>query len=300
MPVQTAFIYGFYDTIIPFFKKLLTGPLKDQEILEKGVVTGNLALAQAGIFTGLNNLDVFNLTRDKMADKFGFTFDEVKELLTHYHLENSLHDILTWYDGYTFGETPVCNPWSLLKCISNGGKLDTYWVNTSDNLLLKMLLGSASQAIKSDLEILLHNESVAQNIVESIIFPELKLKNNLVWTLLLFSGYLTYTHSELKNDKRLWSLVIPNKEIRQVLTEMIGDIFTQSVMGGSVSELLRAMLEGNVEVFSSLLQSFIINSMSTFDISSDEPEKSYHLFVLGLLVALRVTPTKSDQIGKAG
>jgi len=149
-----------------------------------------------------------------------------------------------------------------------------------------MLLGSASQAIKSDLELVLRNESVAQDIVESIVFPDLKSQNVLVWSLLLFTGYLTYTRSELHGDKRMWSLVIPNREIRQMLTNMIRAIFNQSVMGGSVNELLKAMLEGNVEIFSSLLQSFIINSMSTFDISTDEPEKSYHLFVLGLLVAL--------------
>ena len=41
--------------------------------------------------------------------------------------------------------------------------------------------------------------------------------------------------------------------------------------------------------FAHLLQEFILNSVSFFDFPNREPEKSYHLFVLGLLVFLADT-----------
>lgn len=145
VPVQTAFIYDFYDKIIPFVKKLLTGALKDQKNLERGVITGNLTLAKAGIFTGLNNLDVFNVTRVPLADKFGFTTSELDKLLRYYGFEDKRTAIKEWFDGYTFGTTSeLFNPWSVLKCLSNNGALEPYWVNTSDNVLLKLLIGGAS------------------------------------------------------------------------------------------------------------------------------------------------------------
>ena len=181
VPVQTAFIYDFYDKIIPFVKKLLTGALKDQKNLERGVITGNLTLAKAGIFTGLNNLDVFNVTRVPLADKFGFTTSELDKLLRYYGFEDKRTAIKEWFDGYTFGTTSeLFNPWSVLKCLSNNGALEPYWVNTSDNVLLKLLIGGASARIKSDLESLLQNKVVRHSIEESIIFPDLKTNDDLV------------------------------------------------------------------------------------------------------------------------
>lgn len=228
VPIQTAFLNNFYYEAIAFLKELMTGFLKDQAIIEKGVVTGNLVLAQAGIFTGLNNLDIHNVTRRSMADKFGFTKEETGELLSTFNYEAKEGDIQKWYNGYTFGETAgIFNPWSVLKCICNDAKLENYWANTSDNILLKMLIGKASQSIKADLELLLRNQSVSQAIEESIVFPDLTTLPSLVWSLLLHTGYVTYTHSELHGNTREWSLVIPNNEIKIMLAKLISDIFTR-------------------------------------------------------------------------
>ncbi len=290
VPVQTAYIYNFYAQIIPFLKKLLTGALKDQEALEKGVVTGNLALAKAGIFTGLNNVDVFNLTRAQMSDKFGFTSQEMKALLSYYNFADRQDDIRTWYDGYRFGDTSgIFNPWSALKCIAAKGELDPYWTNTSDNILLKMLIGGASEDIKIDLESVLQKKPVRHRIEESIVFTDLSKKSNLMWSLLLYSGYLTYTHYEIINKAKEWFLIIPNDEIQKLLTDLVSDIFLESIVGKQAQNLLTALTSGNVKVFSTLLQSFVSTSMSTFDITADEPEKSYHLFVLGILVMIQDT-----------
>lgn len=287
VPVQHAFINNFYDTLIPFVKELLTGALKDHTMLEKGVITGNLTLAKSGIFTGLNNLDVFNLTNTRMADRFGFTSQEVDELCAYYGFENIRQEIKKWYNGYTFGKIHgIFNPWSVLKCVSNNGSREMYWANTSDNILLKRLIGRASQSNKSELELVLQDQSVRHTVEESIVFPDLDKRYDLIWSLLLFTGYLTYTTYEIKDGKKECDLIIPNQEIKYLYKELINRIFEESVMGGQSKELLKALIEGNTQVFAQLLQSFVINSMSTFDLPSAEPERSYHLFILGLLVAL--------------
>ena len=287
VPVQAAYIYKFYDELIAFLKELLSGPFKDQNILEKGVITGNLTLAKAGIFTGLNNLTVFNVLNTRLADKFGFTFSETEQLLSYYDFKNMSADIESWYDGYKIGLiSGIFNPWSLLNCIFNNGDLSMYWANTSDNILLRKLIGQASPSIKSDLELLLQGQSVRHSIEESVIFPDLDKESDLIWSLLLFTGYLTFRTSELKSGKYECDLIIPNEEIKYLYKDLINKLFKEFIIGGQVIEFLKAITQGNTSAVSNILQGFILNSMSSFDIPDTEPEKSYHLFILGLLNAL--------------
>ncbi len=287
VPIQSAYVHGFYQEAIDFSKSLLTAILKDNNLLEKGIVTGILTIAKAGIFTDLNNLDVLNLTHTRMSDKFGFTPPEVEQLLNYYDLAAKREEIKAWYDGYTFGMTAeIYNPWSVLKCANDQGVLETYWANTGDNVLIKKLITRASASLKSQLELILNNKPVEQPIIETMIFPNLDRQSDLIWSLLLFTGYLTYQNYEMKKGKKVCSLMIPNEEIRYLYIDMLNDIFKEMVMGEEVSDMLLAITEGDTYTFTKLLQSFVLNSMSVYDLPSNEPEKSYHLFVLGLLVAL--------------
>lgn len=289
VPVQSAFIHHFYNEIIEFLRPLLTGAFKDNKILAKGVITGIMTLAKAGIFTGLNNLDVFNLTHNKLADKFGFTLEEARTLFSYYEIQNQ-EKIQQWYNGYTFGKTQsIFNPWSAIKCAQNQGNLEIYWANTSDNVLIKRLIARASRTIKSELELILTGKTVTKIIEESIVFPDVDKQQELIWSLLLFTGYLTYVRCELQGGKKECELVTPNFEIKYLYEDLIRKIFQETVVEGQVPELLQAILQGDTETFSELLQGFILNSMSVYDLSSKEPEKSYHLFILGVLVTLSDT-----------
>lgn len=302
VPIQNAYLYSFYDKLIPFIKKLLSGPLKDQNFLEKGVVTGNLTLARAGIFTGLNNLTIHNILQSPLSDKFGFTSTEVAEMLAYYEYDALRSQIQSWYNGYTFGDTRgIHNPWSLINCIYNKGDLRMYWAHTSDNVLLRKLIGRSSPSTKTQLEQLLQGQPVTRAIEESIIFPDLDKKLDLIWSILLFTGYLTYSSYEVQQGKVECNLIIPNEEIRFLYTDLINQLFSEFIMGGQVAELLTSVIEGNTEVFTHLLQSFVMNSMSSLDIPDNEPERSYHLFVLGLLNALSNTYiVKSNREGGLG
>lgn len=119
-----------------------------------------------------------------------------------------------------------------------------------------------------------------------MIFPDLQYRSELVWSLLLFAGYLTYESCALVEGKKQCSLKIPNQEIKYLYIGLLQELFKTAVMGGQVNDLIQSIIEGNTAIFSKLLQSFVANSMSFYDLPSNEPEKSYHLFVLGLLVTL--------------
>src|SRR5208282_3244589 len=59
--------------------------------------------------------------------------------------------------------------------------------------------------------------------------------------------------------------------------------------GNAVATLFQALREGNIEFVQDLVGSFVRNSMSFFDIPKQEPERSYHLFVLGMFATLNQT-----------
>lgn len=303
VPVQAAFVHGYYEKAIEFLKGLLGSALKDEDQIERGIVTGILTLAKAGIFSGLNNLDVFNITNNKLSDKFGFTSDEVEIVLRYYGLGWQEQLIQEWYNGYTFGSTyGIFNPWSVLNCIKNDGQLKKYWVNTSDNILLKKLIAQASIAVKSKLEKLIEGNVIEEKIEESITFPDVHNRSDVLWSLLLYTGYVSYERYKIKEGEIIASLIIPNKEITYLYSDLIRAIFQESVIGGQVTNLLKALTLGDVEMFATLLQSFVYNSMSSYDLASNEPEKSYHLFVLGLVVALsdhyEVKSNKESGLGR--
>lgn len=287
VPLHAAYMHGYYTNMLEFMRSLLTGVLKDNRYLERSVLTGILALAKSGIFTGLNNLNVFALTSVHLADKFGFTNEEIAKLFRDFALNGLYENIRAWYNGYTFGQvTTLYNPWSVLKCAQNQGALELYWVNTSDNVLLKRLIARADKTTKAELEDLLHGNPLVKEIEETITFSEIEQVPHALWSLLLFTGYLTYTHYELIKGKKVCSLIIPNEEVFHLYASLIKTIFVEAMIGNQAEDLLKALIQGNTVVFQELLQGFVLNSMSMYDLLASEPEKSYHLFVLGLLVML--------------
>jgi len=289
VPILASYSERYYKKMISFMRSLLEGAFKDNKFLARGVITGILRIAKEGVFTGLNNLAVCTLLNTEFQDKFGFTESEIKLLLAHQGLSDKADAIQRWYNGYLFGATTIYNPWSILQCVSQKGQLKPYWLNTSDNYLVKKLIALADDAVKSDLELLLDGKPITKEIDEAVILPDIEHNYKAIWNLLVFTGYVTYEHQELVGGKTMCDLVIPNEEIKLLYTNLIQDIMHTSLSGTKITTLLKSLTEGDVKTFGSVLQEFIANSMSAFDFSKNEPDKSYHLFVLGLLVALSET-----------
>lgn len=287
-PAHSAFVGGFYDTLIPFLRNWLSSALKDNKYLEKGVLTGILRIAKETIFSGLNNVITFTILSDEFQDKFGFIEAEVKELLEEYGLQHKLDEMRRWYNGYRIGSLEgIYNPWSILNCLSKKGEIAPYWVNTSENALMKQLVTKGPSDLKSDLEHLLNGASIEKKVEEGVVFSELSNQPDAIWSLLLFSGYLT-TGNRPSYGKPIL-LRIPNLEVEQLYRSLITEWFKNILNETNYRLLLRSLVTGDLETFSQIFQNFFSSAVSVFDVAGEEPEKIYHAFVLGMLVGLKDT-----------
>lgn len=289
-PIHSAYIHGYYAQMAGFIRSLLSAGLKDNTYLQRAFLTGILRTAKEGIFSGLNNLNVFSLLRDELGDKFGFTSSEVDMLLLKAGLSERRTAIKDWYNSYRCGSIALYNPWSLLKCVEEKGVCKPYWVNTSDNELIKSIIACSPSSIKFEFEQLLQGDNIKRELKESFAFPDIETNSSILWSLLFFSGYVTYIdHHVDEQGKDICLLTIPNKEIYAVYGELIDSIFKETLSEFNINALKEALLSNDLPVFEELLQEFIVNSMSIYDTSEKEPEKSNHLFILGLLILLQAT-----------
>ncbi len=218
VPLQTGDRYGFYDQIFCFIMALLVSSFKDQPHLSKGIISGQLPIIMADTFSGLNNIVVENITDEGYSASFGFTTDEVNQLLSYYNIKPS-SDIAQWYDGYLSGNIKnLYNPFSILKCLQNNGVCKQYWSPSYHNDLLDKLLSNAYSFTIEELASLIEGNTLETTIEEQLIYKETDFR---IWSVLVFLGYLTYSHKTLDKGKELCRLVVPNHEIKLLLQQAL-------------------------------------------------------------------------------
>jgi hypothetical protein len=286
-PVQQGFLRGYYNDIIDFMRNFLSGALKDNDNLERGILTGILRVAKESIFTGLNNFRVYSILKNEFSSYFGLLEKEVEDMLKYYEIAFKVEDIKAWYNGYIFGESVIYNPWSILNFTQDYKYgLIPHWINTSSNSLVKKLIIAGGQRFKSDIEKLIKGESVEKVIDDNIVFGDLDNNVEAVWSFLLFTGYLKVIGKKIKN-KRLWcELKIPNIEVEYFYEETIMEWFKGSTSNEKMEEMLEGLINGDIMTFEYYFKQFVINTMSYFDPTGEEPERVYQAFVLGMLVNL--------------
>jgi len=285
-PIQAGY-KDFYDNVISFMRNLLSGALKDNSSIYKGVITGILRVSRESIFTGLNNLSVHTITDFDFSDKFGFTQDEVNQILADFNLTDKYEQVKKWYDGYTIGNTTdIYNPWSILNFVTRAREgFKPYWVNTSsDELIREQLKSSEANSIREMLYQLINNETIEKNIYENFVFPNLNANTELLWTLLLFSGYLTID-KKLSIDK--YSLKIPNYEICYVFKNIIIDWLNLDVKikQSLLIETTNHLINNRINQFELGFKEIMGDTFSYFDTATN-PEYVYQSYVLGLLAII--------------
>ncbi len=284
-PIHAAWVGGYYDEMIGFMRNLLSGAFKDNPHIYKGIVTGVLRVARESIFSGLNNLAVYTILDEKFSDKFGFTPEEVRGLLGSYGMAERFDEVNDWYNGYRFGEAVIFNPWSIINFIEKK-KARPYWANTSSNDLLKELVREGGISLREEMEKLIRGETVESYIDENIVFPELKGSRKYIYSLLFFSGYLKCVEQGLVDDRLRCVLSIPNREVRFIYREIISSWIEDSFDNEKLKVMLKSLVDGNVDLFSRLLNEFVLTTLSYFDAKGRNPEAVYQAFVLGMLLNL--------------
>ncbi len=290
-PLINAYEYGYYDEAILFFKVFYGEALKTNLYLKTGIMTGIIRVIKAGIFSDLNNLKIYSILDKEYSDFFGFTQEEVKKALEDFNIEYELPEVKSWYDGYKFGNSEVYNPWSILNFLQHK-ELEAYWVKTSSNFLIKKALKNVNLDVKESLENLFNGENVEEVITGNSDLSSL-LSYHDIWELLLFSGYLTINK---KIDKKLYSLRLPNREIKELFKDEFIDIsFGESQFIKTMESLKRNKLED----FEKNLQKILLNSTSYQDTKNED---FYHGLILGMTLYLDsqyyVTSNKESGLGR--
>lgn len=286
-PIQEGFMHNYHKKIIQFMRNFLSGGLKDNSHLEKSVITGILRISKENIFSGLNNLEVCTILDQAYSDKFGWTEKEVLEISKYYNIEDKYDEIKSWYNGYMFDEVLVYNPWSILNLIKKNGRFAPYWVNTSQNALINELISEGKDELKEEFELLLSGKTIDKIIESDIVLEKVQQNPDVVWNLLLFSGYLTYSERIEDGDEVRYMLKIPNREVYSVFKNIVTGWFSSSIGSKKYNLMLKDIVAGDVESFCNKIKEFLINSISYFDTAGKNPEKVYHALVLGILIGLQ-------------
>ena len=292
-PMQEAWLGGYWDVAVRFFRNFLGSTFKTNPYLYKGIITGITRISRESIFSDLNNLDVVTTTSDKYAAAFGFTEEEVFRALDDTGLGREKEGVRQWYDGFTFGKhTDIYNPWSITSFIGADGKYAAYWANTSSNALVNSLIRTGNRETKQTMETLIKGGSFRTMIDEQIVFSQLDGNTDAVWSLLLATGYLKVLDVEVVGERKdmLYTLTITNMETRIMFENMVKGWFAGDT-GIVYNEFIRAMLSDNVRKMNTFMNKVALQTFSSFDSGNHpseetQPERFYHGFVLGMVVNL--------------
>ncbi|MFO0758035.1 MAG: AAA family ATPase [Byssovorax sp.] len=287
-PIHAGYTNHYYDEIIGFFRDFLSGGLKDNPHIFKGVLTGILRVAKESLFSGLNNVDVFSILRTELGPYFGFTEPEVKSLVEAAGEPALLDEMRAFYNGYLFGGQAIYNPWSVLCFLSRTPRmLLPHWIDTSNNDLVRELLLTGPEGVREELEALLQGGALDQPIDENIVLRDASLRSDTLWSFLLFTGYLKPISISLI-DGQLWAkLAVPNAEVAIALRGMARSWLASQVGGDTqLRSLLAALLAGEAALVEKHLSHMLGTMASSFDTQGPEPERFYHGLVIGLLAGL--------------
>ena len=288
VPLEDAYFSGYYDEMVRFIRSLFESALKTNSALEFSVITGCLRISKESIFTGLNNLAVNSILSNKYSESFGFVQSEVDELMEYYNIEEKSQLMKKWYDGYLFGKSEVYNPWSVLNQTKEWFDdkdilAMPWWANTSSNNIIRTLIGQADDETKGIIENLIHGGSVETVLKETVTYGDLTENNENIWSFLFFTGYLKIKEivktGELTGEPTIYSLVIPNLEIKSCYTDIIIQYFEIYKKAINKDNLYKALLGRNAQDFAEQITDLLRKTISYYD----STESFYHGLISGLL-----------------
>ena len=308
VPLDKAYQNGYYKEMVSLIRLMFGKALKTNEYLEFAVLTGCLRISKESIFTGLNKFKVLSITDTRFDEQFGFTEDEVKEILKYYSLEDKFSELKKWYDGYRFGNAEIYCPWDVINHVDKlryetDAEPQNYWLNSSGNGLVKRLIDKADDITRDEIESLMEGNTIEKKLYLELTYDDLDTKVNNIWSVLFTTGYLTLAD---KPSNGIYKLRIPNYEIRKIYEDQILDLFDDVVLNDkdNLSSLWSSFIDGDSKNIESIINTFLNKTISVLDPkgSEKEKEKYYHAFLSGLLVGNQdwsVSSNKESGLGFA-
>ena len=290
VPMAKAYENGYYDQMIFTMRNFLEQALKTNRNLQFAVLTGCMRISRESIFTGLNNFQVLSISDVGFDEYFGFTDNEVRQLLCYYRQEQSYGSIREWYDGYRFGNVDVYCPWDVLnhcqKLLAEPSvQPQNYWINTSSNDVVRRFIEKSDSGMtRQEIEALIAGEEIEKEICQELTYQDMYANIENIWSVLFMTGYLTY-HGKPENNR--FCLAIPNLEIRNIFTTQIMEYFRKNVQadGKTLKSFCDALEQGDAETVEEILQQYLKKTISIRDtfVQKQMKENFYHGILLGIL-----------------
>ena len=292
VPLAKAFDYGYYDQMVSLISGFLGNALKTNDSLQFAVLTGCMRISKESIFTGLNNFKIYSITDKRFNTAFGFTDDEVRELLHYYDQDKYYETVKEWYDGYHFSGAEVYCPWDVINFCSDHLEDEkmppkNYWANTSGNSVINHFIDSVDEPQKltrMELERLVNGGIVQKEINQELTYNELYASIDNLWSTLFMTGYLTQRGEA---DGNRYRLVVPNREIRNIITDHILKMFKEKIRndGEMLNEFCDALKNQEPEKVEELFTEYMKKTISIRDTFVQKPtrENFYHGILLGIL-----------------
>ena len=296
VPLENAYFRGFYDQMIDFIRSLFESALKTNDALEFAIVTGCLRISKESIFTGLNNLEINSVLSNNYAEYFGFTGEEVEQMLKNYGLEEKLSEVKQWYDGYLFGETEVYNPWSIINYVKTAISESQpfpkpYWSNTSSNSIIRELVEEADSDTKEEIQMLIDGKTIEKPVHEDITYGEIHKSKDNLWNFLFFTGYLKVVSKRFEDRRIYLTMSIPNDEVLTIYEDTIREWFDRQTKAIDFTPFYRAILDGDCSSMQKILKENLRRAISYYD----NKEAFYHGMLLGFLLAMPDYVPKSNR-----
>ena len=284
VPLKNAWFHGFYDDVLFPVRSLFESALKTNDNLAFAVVTGCLQISRESIFTGLNNLRILSVTDDSCSEYFGFTQQDVDQMLAFYDLSDRTETVKQWYDGYCFGNTEVYNPWSVINFVSscrrNRNALPRpYWSNTSSNDIVRILVEKSDLSVRREIETLIEGSSITKPVHEDITYEDMQSTQDNLWNFLFFTGYLKKLREFQEEENIYIEMTIPNREVRYIYKNTVLHWFEEKTEKKELSPLYESILNGDAGKMAEILSENLMETISFYDYQ----ESYYHGFLAGML-----------------
>ncbi len=289
VPLDKAFQNGYYKEMTSLIRFLFGKVLKTNDYIKFAVLTGCLRISKESIFTGLNNFKVLSITDTRFDETFGFTDQEVKDILSYFGIEDRYQETKEWYDGYHFGNVDVYCPWDVINHVDKVNEdcnavAEPYWINSSGNDLVKRFVDKANRTTRYEIEQLIAGKVIEKQIRLDLTYDEIDNSIDNLWSVLFTTGYLTYVGVSAEGK---YQLVIPNKEVKEVFQLQIQEWFQNKIFSNvdALQNFWKDLECANTEEIEQYLNQVLSNSISLYDAKGNEKERenSYHNLLVGIL-----------------
>ncbi|XP_065208050.1 uncharacterized protein LOC135836907 [Planococcus citri] len=274
-----------YLNVSSLLRELFCRTFNDNPYLRKAIFTGSLPLTEAHshVTSNLNNFTEYTLLDGPFSEFYGFTQNEVDDLMNRTKSLTDRQEIKDLYKGYNHGRHIVYNPWSVLDHIILKENAFPYWSSVAPSPACVEKQLSTDTWLKPIRDLFM-GFGIISAIDPSVDYLNCSTSTSLL-SLLLYFGYLNPVAEVYPNDKPTYKLIIPNREIKEFYAKKINDRVKNKlfVVVADIYNCMRFLPINLMEGFKTNFQNTIFGIEKFYQIKQSELELCHNDLMLMLI-----------------